>query len=317
MVDHNSDYKEKRNLSEIGIKYGIFFLIVTILQILLAGLASLKKEYFSGENQLILAFVIVILSTYVIGYPILCILLRKTPKENIKETHLGISRFIKGLFCMFGILLIGVIIGQVFNKSINSLLNISSTSSNIMERIDTINPIYSAITVGILGPIFEELIFRKKLIDCTIKYGENVAILASGIMFGLFHASVTQFFYATGLGMLWAYVYIKTGRIRYSIIYHMINNLTVSVLMVEIVKQLDILEDSNMSMATAFCLFFLIVIGCLLFIGILYVIKNMKRFWGIMKMYNVKNAAKILIKSRGMWFYYILCVLMILEGYVK
>lgn len=309
--------QEKRYFSEIGTKYGLFFLLVTILQIGIAVIASFRKDLITEEFRLILAYLILIFSTYVIGYPFLRYLLRKIPNERIEQADLGISRFIKGLFCMFGILFIGLVLGQVTNKIINSMLNISASSSSTLEMIANINPIYTAVTVGILGPVFEELIFRKKLIDCTIKYGEGVAILTSGIMFGLFHTSITQFFYATGMGILWAYIYIKTGRIRYSIIYHIINNFTVSVLMVEIVKQLDVLEHGNMSIKMVICLTLIIIIFCFVFIGLFCVIRNIKKIFQIMKRYDFKGAFHFLMTSPGMWFYYVLCFLMIIEGYVK
>lgn len=193
----------------------------------------------------------------------------------------------------------------------------SASSSSTLEMIVSINPIYTAVTVGILGPVFEELIFRKKLIDCTIKYGEGVAILSSGIMFGLFHTSVTQFFYATGMGMLWAYIYIKTGRIRYSIIYHIINNFTVSVLTVEIAKQLDGLEHSNMSIPMVICFTLITIFVSFVFIGLFCVIGNTKKILQIMKRYDFKGAFHFLMTSPGMWFYYVLCFLMLIEGYVK
>ena len=316
MQNRNPMIQEKRNISEIGIKYGFFFLFVTILQIGIAVIASFRKDLITEEYRLIFAYLILIISTYVIGYPFLRYLLRKIPNERIEQADLGISGFIKGLFCMFGILFIGLVLGQVSNSLINSFLNISAGSSNTLEMIDKTNPIYTAVTVGILGPVFEELIFRKKLIDCTIKYGKGVAILASGIMFGLFHTSITQFFSATGMGMLWAYIYIKTGRIRYSIMYHMINNLTVSVFLVEMVKHLDVLEHGDLSIQTVIC-FALLIILCFIFIGIFCVIKNIKNFFRIMKRYDFKGAFHILMTSRGMWFYYVLCFLMLIERYLK
>lgn len=317
MIHCDSNLKEKRFFSEIGTKYGLFFLFVTILQIGMVAIASLRKDLITEEYRLILAYLILIFSTYVIGYPFLRYLLRKIPKERIEQADLGISRFIKGLFCMFGILLIGLVLGQVTNNIINSVLNMSASSSSTLEMIVSINPIYTAVTVGILGPVFEELIFRKKLIDCTIKYGEGVAILSSGIMFGLFHTSVTQFFYATGMGMLWAYIYIKTGRIRYSIIYHIINNFTVSVVTVEIAKQLDVLEHSNMSIPMVICFTLITIFVSFVFIGLFCVIGNTKKILQIMKRYDFKGAFHFLMTSPGMWFYYVLCFLMLIEGYVK
>lgn len=67
----------------------------------------------------------------------------------------------------------------------------------------------------------EELIFRKALVDRAIVYGDKATVLLSGLMFGLFHGNFHQFFYAFGLGCVLAYVYIRTGKLRYSIALHM------------------------------------------------------------------------------------------------
>ena len=58
------------------------------------------------------------------------------------------------------------------------------------------------------APVVEEFIFRKFLIDRVYRYGEWVAILTSGLMFGLFHENLAQFFFATLIGCFFAFFYI-------------------------------------------------------------------------------------------------------------
>ena len=45
-------------------------------------------------------------------------------------------------------------------------------------------------------------------------YGDKVAIITTAIMFGLFHANFSQFFYAVGLGVIFAYVTLKLSLIH-------------------------------------------------------------------------------------------------------
>ena len=61
------------------------------------------------------------------------------------------------------------------------------------------------------APVAEELIFRKLLIDRLTQYGEGVAVLFSGLMFGLFHGNLNQFVYAFVLGLCFGFIYVKTG----------------------------------------------------------------------------------------------------------
>lgn len=64
-------------------------------------------------------------------------------------------------------------------------------------------------------------------------------MLFSALTFGLFHMNLFQFFYAFGLGLLFAYVYIRTRALRYSIFMHMIINCLGSVIAPTLISQLD------------------------------------------------------------------------------
>lgn len=81
----------------------------------------------------------------------------------------------------------------------------------------------------ILAPAIEEYIFRKQIIDRTCIYGEKLAVVTSALIFGLFHGNLSQFFYAFALGIVFGYIYLKTGRLRYSAALHMMINFLGSV----------------------------------------------------------------------------------------
>lgn len=76
----------------------------------------------------------------------------------------------------------------------------------------------------LLAPVLEELLFRKMLIDRTIKYGEGISVLISALFFGLFHGNLNQFAYAFVIGGVFAFVYVKTGNVKYTIYMHMLVN---------------------------------------------------------------------------------------------
>ena len=71
----------------------------------------------------------------------------------------------------------------------------------------------------------EEIFYRKLVIDRLRRYGELFAVIASGILFGLIHGNFSQFFYAAMIGIVFGIVYLRTGRIRYTIGLHMAINL--------------------------------------------------------------------------------------------
>ena len=71
--------------------------------------------------------------------------------------------------------------------------------------------------------------FRKLLIDRLLPYSEFFAILTGGLLFGLVHGNFYQFFYATMVGLLFSFIYVRTGRIGYTILMHIIINFTGSI----------------------------------------------------------------------------------------
>jgi hypothetical protein len=65
-------------------------------------------------------------------------------------------------------------------------------------------------------------------------------------MFGLFHGNFQQFFFASFVGMLFAFVFIRTGRVIYTILMHMTVNLTTSVVTTTLyIKLLPYIDDAD------------------------------------------------------------------------
>ena len=62
------------------------------------------------------------------------------------------------------------------------------------------------------------------LTERIVKYGELAAVLASGLFFGLFHGNLNQFSYAFLLGLFLGFIYVKTGKLGYTIGLHMAIN---------------------------------------------------------------------------------------------
>ena len=81
------------------------------------------------------------------------------------------------------------------------------------------------LVAAVLVPIIEEIIFRKLIIDNTSRYGYGAAVMISAFTFAVFHGNFTQFFYAFALGMIFAYVYAFTGKLRYTIFFHICYNM--------------------------------------------------------------------------------------------
>lgn len=172
---------------------------------------------------------------YLIAMPIGVWMMRKIPVEDLPGQKLGFKRFgVLMLICipvMYG----GNIIGTVLSALLSG-----GTAQNTLVELIMENPVSTMITAVLIAPFLEEYIFRKQIIDRLGKYGELTAILFSSLTFGLFHMNLFQFFYAFGLGLIFAYVYTRTRKLRYPVLMHMIINFMGSVIAPLLLNNLDL-----------------------------------------------------------------------------
>lgn len=157
---------------------------------------------------------------YVIAIPLSLLIFRKLPKVKRKKSTMSVGMFVTVMLVSFPISIVGSWIGDF----LSGLLSNNRAQNGIAELIEGLDPISLLLFTVIVAPIFEEWLFRRLLIDRVQQYGEKTAILFSAVTFGLFHGNLFQFFYAFGFGLLLAYVYVRTGKLRYTIAMHVTFN---------------------------------------------------------------------------------------------
>jgi membrane protease YdiL (CAAX protease family) len=89
--------------------------------------------------------------------------------------------------------------------------------------------VQNLLSVGIAGPVTEELFFRGVLLRTLSKANQRFAIVASAVFFGLFHGNIQQFILATLLGIFLTHITLKHGSIIPSIIVHAFVNTTAGI----------------------------------------------------------------------------------------
>ena len=85
---------------------------------------------------------------------------------------------------------------------------------------------FGLISIAIMAPIVEELLFRDAILGNFIKEGTapKKAILYSAILFGLIHANPAQIPFALCIGLVFGWIYYRTGKLLPCITGHFINN---------------------------------------------------------------------------------------------
>ena len=228
---------EINDFNQIGLKpksilswsfFSLFLLAVVVLGIsnLIAVVVSLTQPALADTNWY--SWVVTFISIVLFGLPVFYLLMKRlpdSPKGPVQR--LKISTFI----VIFFICAAAMYITNLFSVLIVYLLSILK-GQEIINPINEVmlngNFILTIIYAAFIAPVVEELIFRSILLNKLRRFGDLPAILLSGLAFGCFHFNLSQFFYATVLGCIFAYVTIRTNTIKYAIILHVMINFIAS-----------------------------------------------------------------------------------------
>lgn len=199
----------------------MLFIIMTIAQVIITIPVTLLKPEIASDNTFLI--ILSAVTYYVIAFPCFVLAMRTVPDSPKREKKkLSVFQFFGWFFISFAVINIANLVNVAFAAVYELVFH--------TEYVDTLNQIMTKadlptlIVTVFLAPIFEELTFRYFLLNKIRKYGDKAAILTTGLLFGLFHMNYSQFIYATALGFVFAYVVLKTNRIRYSIGLHMLVN---------------------------------------------------------------------------------------------
>lgn len=163
---------------------------------------------------------------------VLCMIVLSLLREKIEtRDNFGIRFIAVGIVIALGV---GGVSSLWLDFAYNHLRNVPLISSEIegfetmYEDIESGSYFWSLLSLGIIGPISEEILFRGvvfKLLERAVKK-PAFAIIVSGVAFGVWHESIIQGVYTAVMGVVLGYVYYKTKDIRMSILIHVFNNVS-------------------------------------------------------------------------------------------
>ena len=163
---------------------------------------------------------------YCIGFPVFLWLLPKAPPRELlpeKQRVPGRELFPILLMCL-GVLYPGNLLGQGADWLLRKLFH-TAGGGNSLEALANSSSTWAFFLVAVvLAPVMEELTFRKLLLDRMRTIDKPSALFFTALVFGLFHSNIVQFFYAFGVGIIFGCIYLRTGRIGYSMALHVVIN---------------------------------------------------------------------------------------------
>lgn len=232
------DREMRRQYATVGLSVMILTFATIAGQVLFALICSAISVDFVQSNpwfQWLASFV----PLYGIGLPLMWILLRRVAPSKPEKQSFGAGHWLILYVIATGCMLLGSLIGNDLMQAINSLTG--KEIDNGLESTLSAAPLWQTFLFTVIAaPIGEELIFRKLLVDRMRRFGELPAVLLSGLLFGLFHGNFYQFFYTFMLGVLLAYLYVRSGKIYLCMMMHALINLVGGVLTTWILDRVDV-----------------------------------------------------------------------------
>ena len=281
----------RRDFSRIGASLCLMVVVWYALATVLEG-ALYAAVGGKGETPNWVTYVGSGVPLYLIAMPIAVMLMGKSTVIETRKFDMKPGLFFKLLLMCLPMMWAG----SVFGSMLSMVLSNGEATDRVADLAMQTN-IWNVVFLVIVGPIFEEWLFRKQLIDHTRKYGEKTAILLSGLAFGLFHMNLFQFFYAFLLGLMFGYVYTRTSKLRYSTVMHMIINFNGGVLAPWVLTRVDLDQLEKVSEAAengnaaameqwasqnveglAIMLVYFVLYGAVILAGFVLLIRNFKRF---------------------------------------
>lgn len=234
--------KPKQVFSYLGFCYLIGTAALYLLRYILGTvIGNYWPELLNDMNfNLILSTIMV----YAIAMPLILLLAKGMEKDDIPRRRAGGKQLVPAFIICYALVFVSNLIGNMITTIIG-ILKGSAVQNGLVGIVTDGNMLVNFVAMVVIAPIVEEYVFRKVIVDRTVRYGEGAAIITSGLMFGLFHGNLNQFIYAVVLGMFFAFVYVKTGNLKITIVMHAIVNFLGSIVAGSLMRMLDYSELMN------------------------------------------------------------------------
>lgn len=180
----------------------IFFIFILQYAVLIACIVCLGKD-----------------RSIIIGTIIVCIVEILYVIFRLKNDKIVIGRH-----NLFPYVLMGIGITTSYNMFLYAM---KLGNKNIVD----INIFLNIVASGIVGPIFEETLFRYSFINSLKKFNsQKMVIFISSLVFAICHTGITTCIYAFIIGIVNAYLYMEKKDILIPIVIHMSANIFVNIL---------------------------------------------------------------------------------------
>lgn len=253
--------ESNNKISYSGVNWLLFFNI--ILYVIITELVIVVNSYIS-YNQPDTYLTRIIVQAFGILMPL--IVYSKTKKINLTEFYRIKPVNIKNCAVIAGLGICWQFIGYILKFVSISLFGIFKVSYTVNIQDTPISSSFHELITAILALVIlpavaEELLFRGLVIRAYEKWGTRSAIVISAVFFSILHLDIMNALATLLMGMLLAYVVVKTDSVLSGILLHFANNLTAAVIMLIISGTADFHAETLIIISIAAIVLFLFMLS--------------------------------------------------------
>ncbi len=289
----------KRDMGKIFTGMTVFYITIVLCVFLVLSILGAIMQMMYGQLMppthimlLLNQFV-----NYAVGLPVFLLVTKNMSKHKfVAENRQNVS-----LFSTLRLLSVAVFSTVVFVNLTTSLKNVFYKSVGVNTNANSVDALVQHMPIGwgffifcIMVPILEEYMFRQVIFEKVSVYGRNVYILTSATCFSLFHANFDQFGYAFCIGLIFAYIYFKTGRLWQVALLHGVINFNGSVVAMYIQQK----KDETITAIYGVFMLLVLAVGAMCFVGIVKrLIAQRHEIFGVSeyKLYHIFANARFVI----------------------
>lgn len=217
---------QKKSVKSVSNKVGIFvtayFLSMYLIGIAVMVISQLGFIPQTKETEFLLQIVYSVGASLIPGL-IFLIAMKGRVSDILTKTFVKPTVLVPVIMFGMGVAMLANLAATAFDNNI-SLFDLKNYATQGTEGSTVIEFIMSVISTALVPAFAEEFAFRGLAMNYLRKHGDAFAILGSSLLFGAMHGNTTQIVFAFLLGLIFAFVDVKTNSILPSVIIHFTNN---------------------------------------------------------------------------------------------
>ena len=226
-MENQNKIKLQKSCLIFVVTMALYFLLSVIVSIILQSCFKDDQGYLSSAWYCLISYGVLPIS-FIVSVCLFSVKDKELVKNLIPRKKIEVKFLPFVIILCFSILFGLSRINEYFIDFLTKTIDYEATAV-VLPKKSFIGIFCCIIAVAILPAIFEELLFRKLILDSMKGLPVWFTVLTGGLLFSLFHLNPAQTPYQFIFGCVFVMVVLVTGNVFFTVLMHFINNLTIIV----------------------------------------------------------------------------------------